>query len=307
MFHCRLSHVLRRSHPPLVPALAVAFVSGASVAQEAPTAKPPAPPPATNPLLGPSVAPAAVATTTLIQRDFAGKLVRLEVPPAEAAVKALDLDPPTRAKVDSVLLARSALLDRLVGDNLKLLVKLQAARQSQDKDETRKLFEELFEKSEPLRARGTLANELTGVLTPDQASRLRSMTEEYVKASIDERAAEKGSGKGLTLVESLRIQREAAREETFSIIGQELKRAYERTVGQRIADFDKLLKDFNVTPEQESKIRKIVQDNFTATYGKPTPQQRAKAFTEIYALLDAGQREQLLKRVAEERAGSHGR
>lgn len=283
----------------LVGILAVFFAALPTVAQDSPAAA--------SPLAGPSVAAAAPAKPTLIQRNFAGKLVRLEVPPAEAAVQALELDPPTREKVDAILLARSAILDQIVADNLQLLAKLQGARELTDKTQARETVQELFEKSEPLRARGKLIDELSDVLTTEQSAQVRSMTEDYVRAAIAERVADKTGGKDLSFREKGRVQREATREETVAMIGHEIRRAYDRTIGQRSTDFDKLLKDFNVTPEQESKIRKIVQDNFTATYGKPTPQQRTKAFWDVYAVLDQSQREQFVRRLGEERAASRAK
>ncbi len=284
-------------------------LSSAAPAQDTEAVRP-SPPTATsppNPLAGPSLATAPAPKPTLVQRDFAGKLVRLDVAPAEAAVKVIELNPPTRAKIDAILIARAAVLDQIVSDNLELLVRLQGVRDAADKSKARETYQELIDKSEPLRARGTLVDELTGALSVDQAAQVRSMTQKYVAAAIAQRVADKTAGKDLSFREKNRAQREAAREETLALIGQEFRRAYERTVGQRAADFETLLKDFSVTPEQESKIRKIVQDNFTSTYGKPTPQQRAKAFWEVYAMLDEPQRQQLLKRVAEERAGSRAK
>lgn len=272
--------------------------------REAATANPPTAASPAYPLAGPTLAPAAPAKPTLVQRDFAGKLVRLDLPPAEAAANVLDLDPPTRAKVDAILLARAALLDRIVSENLQLLARLQGLRESPDKAKAREALQDLVEVSVPLRARGTLASELAGALPAEQAARLRSMTEEYVRAAIAERAAEKSAGKNLSFRERARAQREAARDETLAMVGQEFRRAYERTIGQRTADFDAILKEFSVTPEQESKIRRIVQDNIVANGGTPTAAQRSNAFWDIYAVLDPTQREHLLKRVAEERAAS---
>jgi hypothetical protein len=295
-------------------ALLVAFglAVTCSMADDTPPASAPAKagaPAESNPLAGPAVGAQAgtAAKPTLVQRDFGGTLVRLDVPPAEAAVKLIELDPPTRARVDAILLARSALLDELVTNNLELLAQLQGARAGGGEDQTRAAMKQLMDKAEPLRARGPLIDELAAVLPADKAAQARSLTEEYMRAAISQRMEKASGGKALSVRERARAMREAAREEALAMIGQEIRRSYERTVGQRSSDFEALLKDLGVTPEQESKIRKIVQDAFLANYGKTSADERTKAFWSVYAELNDEQRQRVVKRLFEERAGARAK
>src|SRR5690606_30304765 len=91
--------------------------------------------------------------------------------------------------------------------------------------------------------------------------------------------------------------RDALRREMANIVGGEIRRSYERTIGAAARDFDRLLQDLNVTPEQDAQIRRIVGDSFQRNAGKSTPQERAKVFAEVYKLLDNQQKAEVLRRL----------
>lgn len=280
------------------------------------TAEPPAsknaPAPADKAVLrGPGVTETPAAPS-LVQRDFAGRIVELDMHPAEAAVRLLDLDKATAAKVDTILLERSAMLDKLVADNLELLVRLQGARESGDTQQTAALFQQLSAKAQPLRDRGQLAQELMTVLNNDQDAELRRLMQEYWRAVVKQELDDKRAAQTMdpdaepdaTAAPSRREQRadtrDAMRQEMQQIIGGEIRRAYERTIGSAAREFDNLIKDLNITPEQESKIRKLVGDSFQRTYGKATAAERTKVFWEVYSVLDDAQKAEVVRRL-----GSH--
>src|SRR5689334_3113710 len=85
-----------------------------------------------DPLRGPALKDQP-AKATLIERDFAGKLKRPDIPVEEAALPLLNLDAESRARVDAALAARAQVLDQIVVDNLELVVRLHNARQSGDR------------------------------------------------------------------------------------------------------------------------------------------------------------------------------
>src|SRR5436853_2085458 len=116
-------------------AITLALAAGAWAQDKAPS-KP-------DPLGGPRVnGGERVGPATLVQRDFSGKIKRLEVPPEEAALERLNLDQPTREKIQSVLAARAQVLDKIVVDNIDLVVRFANARQAGDKPEQIKLLGE---------------------------------------------------------------------------------------------------------------------------------------------------------------------
>lgn len=274
---------------PTVAALTASLLASAALAT----------PPAAPVLSGPKVqTPASNAKPTLVRRDFSGKLVRLDVHPAEAAVKLLTLDDQTRAKVDAILLERSRLLDQLVTENLPLLVQLQSARASGDKKAAARCLAQLSEKAQPLRDRGQLAQQLLAVLPPEQGRQLKSLIQEYWAELVREELASK-AGEQPTPDPSPRRadMRQVMRQQLLAIAGDEIRRAYERTISARAADFNDLLKDLNLTAEQESRIRKIVGDAFQNTGGNPTPQDHARAFAQVWPILDQSQQTALIRRL----------
>jgi hypothetical protein len=308
--------------------LAVAALAGApSPAAAQPPGKAPAPAPSTPParaaapsddaapLRGPAVS-IPDSRPTLVQRDLSGRVVRLDTQPAEAAVRLLPLDDATRAKVDAILLERSAILDRIVTGNLELLARLESARDGADPAERARLTRELAEKSAPLVQRGPLAAELIRALPAEQGAELRRLVQEYWKAIADEAAARPASEPAMAPDHDAADEppapaaggrgeadrRRAMRDEVLRMTGAEVRRAFQRTIGAQARDFDALIRDLNLSPEQESKVRQVVGDSFQRTYGKATPQERAQVFWRVYRLLDAQQQRDLLARVGARRA-----
>ena len=86
--------------------------------------------PAGEVTLGGSVVTNADAAATLIERDLEGKVKRLAVGPAEAAVKLLKLDARARAKVDAVLVDNAAAWDGFMKGNLKDVLRIAQGLQS---------------------------------------------------------------------------------------------------------------------------------------------------------------------------------
>ncbi|MGQ0627446.1 MAG: hypothetical protein ACT4PL_05015 [Phycisphaerales bacterium] len=293
---------------PLRSCLIIALLATPAIAQTAP-ADPKNPgtnqPPATKaPEPAPAATPAAPAAEldalggpkvvekqkplTLIERDMAGKIKRLEQQPAEAAVRLLKLTPEIRAKVDRLLADHASAMDQLVRDNLKTIVALGGARAAGQVDDARNHLRELMAAAGPLKDRGRLQSQLTTVLSETDRSEVRRLTNEYFTAVVKEKTDEAGG-------ESRVNMRELLFAEFAAFIGVEVSRAYERVVGQRTKDFDALLKTLNLSPEQEGKVRKVVGDSFTANYGKATPAEQARVFSEVYAILTPDQRQTLAK------------
>lgn len=244
--------------------------------------------PAPAPLGGPKVQPRQ-APASLVERDMSGRLRRLEVPPEEAALDLLNLDAGTRAKADEIIAARNQILDQIVVDNLDLVVKFANARQAGDRAEQIALLQELSAKLQPLNARGTLSAELRSVLPREKARQLESLVSEYRRAAAEDWMAEaQARGERMS-----RLQ--ANVRENLATLGLQIRRAYERTIASKAEDFEALLAQLNLRPEQESKIRTYVADFIQATRGKPTPEQRQALFVRIMGVLDPDQQRALVR------------
>jgi hypothetical protein len=274
--------------PPSAPAPAKAPAADAPKPTAAPGSD-------ADALRGPSVKTTDRPEPTIVERDFDGRLKRPAEGPALAALDRLGLDAPARAKVDEALQERNRIIDGLVRENLLDLAALANARASGDKAETKRLLGALLEKAKPVLARGSLADEIRRALPADTGAKYGRMVAEYRRAAMVERKS--GPGEDGQTPGTLA----AVLQENLQDFGAEVKRSYDRTYGAAGKDFDKLIKDLALTPEQESRVRQKVQAAFERSRGKMTEAAKAKLFLEVYAELDENQRKQLAERIGQER------
>lgn len=232
---------------------------------------------------------------SIVERDFNGKLRKLEDNPALVALHRLSLTPEQRAAAEKVVGDRAAALDTIVRDNLRLLVELAQAMQSGDTQSAGRLQAQAMEKAGPFLKRGPLVNELRPVLPEDTFAELRRMVDEYNALAAEDRMGDPMSGPrpgnkfGAMLAQG------------FEGFAAEARASYQRVVGQGGKDFENLIKILQLTPEQESAVRRIATDLFQKTYGKPTKRQQLRVFLDIYAELNPDQRRILAEHIGEER------
>lgn len=246
------------------------------------------------PLSGPSVKVQQKAPT-IVERDAEGRCRKLEIQPAEAAVRVMKLSPQTREKVDAVLVEQAAVLDTIVRDNFELIVSVAGAAQGGDKTQAAKYLGQLWEVSQPLRKRGALVEQLAKVLSKEEATQLRKMVLEYNGARTkDEENAAKQRGEKFDNAK-FNIN------ERLSIIGQEIKRSYERVIGQQSKDLDAIIASLNLSVEQDAKVRQILLDVVQRSGAKATNAQKVSAYLKIVAVLDKDQRTILYEKLREMR------
>lgn len=238
-------------------------------------------------LKGPTVS-APATKPTLVEKDFSGKLKRLDVPAEEAALRLMKVDDAARSRIDTILSERAAIIDKAVIENIDLVVQIHNAGQSGDKAEALRLFQEFAKKLEPLKARGKPVDEIASALPEDQREPYRALVSEYHQAQVaDTMAQARGRGEEMGL-------KQAAGRELVGAIGLEIKRSYERQIGSRKEDFEKLLASLNLKPEQETRIRNMVTEYGQKTKLNPSPEQKRAMFGKIYKELDAEQRKALV-------------
>jgi hypothetical protein len=242
-----------------------------------------------GPLSGPRVASPA-PRVTLVERDFEGRLRRLEASPEEAALSRLNLAEATRAKADAVLAARAAVVDKIVGGNIELLLRLSTSGQA-DRLEQVQLAGEAFDALRPLRERGPLLKELRDALPGAEAAELSRLVTEYRKALREEISAD-ARAKGERLG-----PRQAAARAYQSLLGDEIRRSYDRQIACGTAMLERAIGRLNLTPEQDTTIRNMVLDFVQKTMGKATESQKRDLFLGILVHLDARQRRELIRMV----------
>lgn len=249
-------------------------------------------------LAGPKVVERERTKASIVEREFDGKLKRLEQHPALVALDKLDLSPEQRAKATEVVISRNTQLDTIVRDNLREIIEAALAKQAGDQAATRAKFGELLKKARPFLDRGTLMSELRPALPIDQYQQLKNAVDEYNAAATKD-AMSSPSGKRQNRLG-------AALAQGFEGFGLEVKASYERVFADRNKEFEELLQHLDLTPEQESKVRQKVLDLVQKTYGKPTKAQQVRVFLDIYSELTPEQRKKLAQRIGDERQAERG-
>ncbi len=248
----------------------------------------PAPAAADNPLAGPRVGGDS-GSRTLVEHAYDGKVRRLEVPPEEAALERLGLDEPTRQAVGRILAERAAIVDRVVIENVPMLLEYRTAAEAGDRAESVRVLGEFLGKLDPLTKRGTLLDELAGVLSVGPRHEFEALVGEYREALREEarrEAVERG--------ERFRPRAYGVRENLLTL-GQEIRRSYERQVTGRIAEFDKVLAELALEPEREARVRALVTEFGQRTRLNPTEAQRRELFAAILKELTPEQAGRLLR------------
>ncbi|CAN5724730.1 hypothetical protein BH11PLA1_BH11PLA1_21800 [soil metagenome] len=257
-----------------------------------PGARAPMKPASSDPLAGPSVKPVKSAAT-LIERDAEGRVIRLEVNPAEAAAAAATLSPESRTKVNDVIVQQAATIDTIVRDHLGDVVRLAQVFQSGTQAEKIAAFGELNKLNAPVRQRGALVDQFAKVITKEEGEQVRVLVRDYYAALVkDEEAHNPKNGRAAS---NLMIA------EQIKVLGNEIKRSYERVIGQQTKDFDDLLKSLNLSPEQDAKVRGLVTDLVQKRGAKASGGDKVKVVMKIAALLDEEQKKILYAKIAEAR------
>lgn len=157
--------------------------------------------PARGPLAGPRVdaerGPAGIA-----QRNIDGSMQRPDVPVAEAALRLVDLDDATRAKVDALLAERAKAIDGIVRANLQplsgMLADRAAARNAAPgegasrREAQREQVRGLMEMFKPVLEKGPLEEQIAAILPEQARVAYLSHIDEHREMMIAQRRARGG-------------------------------------------------------------------------------------------------------------------
>lgn len=259
-----------------------------------PDAKPPAEQdatptaqPADDILSGPKVEETQ-AERSLVRRNFQGKVQRLDTNPAEAAAELLSLDASTRAKVKAILDKRAATLDKIVRDNLELLLKFQ---NTPDRRGKLALLRDAREVFKPLDADGKLQDQIAAALPKDQADRYKEILEGYWQTLVADAEQEARGGKDKATAAEIRAR------EVLLAFGTEIRRSYERQVASRVRELEDFLGKLGLPAEKEAKLRTMFAEFAERTKLKPTEQQRREFALKVLRELDREQQQKVLAEI----------
>lgn len=246
-----------------------AFLSPLASAQDSTPADP-------SPLSGPAVPDDA--SEPRVQRDFEGNMKPLEVRPEIAALEELTLSEAERLGVDEVLVKRTATMERLIRENIDLLLRAQAVREGNDPKARQALAEDFREAFMELAADGPLSEQLTTAMSDENAAKFNAINKEYWRELIGQEPGDGDRGRN-------RIARVAVK-----LLGQEVKQTYERMLGDGKEQLERVIGELQLTPEQEAKVRAIVTEFGQKTKLNPTGMQRVGLFAQIAKELTPEQR-----------------
>lgn len=265
----------------LVVIVAIASVSSAARADD-------------PPLAGPRIdQPGVIAAASLVERDFDGRLKRLEGLPVEAALDRMNLTDAQRDAAAKPLRDRSLAIEKILRENLKLVIDAQAAFKPGDDGRGQRAVAKLYELAQPVLGGPKPLDLAAAALDESHARELRRIVGEYTKAAVEDRMAGHVDGK-----KSDRFGAFVAENATgvFKEIELAAKRVFEG--GDR--DFQDLSRKLGLTPEQESKIQAVFIEMATAQNGPPDKLKQLQAILSAYALLSDDQRARLREHMAQE-------
>lgn len=246
-------------------------------------------------LAGPKVV-AAGPGLSLVMFDYAGRLVRLDRAPELVAVDRLVLDDDAARAVNGVIQARARLLDRPDRRKVPVLLELQGAIANDEVARIDAALAKLGRLNPVLASRGSLRDDLAASLTGEARTRFVAMVDAYRAAWIDEEAGGADGAEGA----AIRFERAARLAE--------YQASYERTLGQRQADFNELLGTLNLTPEQDAAVRGAVVGVFesAARTGRASGRELLGAAGTVLWTLDRQQRDELFKQLRRRSGREHG-
>jgi hypothetical protein len=278
----------------LASSAAMVVAAGLACASTPPPGDKPAPATPGEPasLAGPRIG-AKHDEKTLVQRDFDGRLKRLEGHPVYAALDMMDLSKDERAAAMKPLMQRSLAIEKIMRDNTRLVLEAQAAFKPGDDGRGQQAVVKLYELAQPVFAGGKLIDLAAAQLPPEKARELRQLVGEYMQAAVADRMAGNVDGK-----KQERLG--AFLGESGALFGKEVEIAAKRTFEGGEKEFKELSRKLDLTPEQESKMQALFINMMTKGYQKPSKGDQMKVLLSAYSLLTDEQRAKLREMMAQE-------
>jgi hypothetical protein len=264
---------------------AAVVIGSSAFAQETPPASD------ATALQGPKVA-AEKPPESLVQRDVAGKLVRLEERPEQAALKLLDLSPMEREGADAVLKAHAAAAAKLLSEHTDLFLKVQTARQGGASFEELAPLMREFEELVPELLRKPLVDRVSEALPEAKRARFHALVQEYGQAIVKEEAGAKGR-----VVPSGPF---AARRLESNLLLRDMGQALRARVTDQRERLAALVKAVEATPEQAEKIDALFRSQAQGPESR-TAETRMRLMRQLAELLTPEQRVKLRAFYRDER------
>jgi hypothetical protein len=230
---------------------------------------------------------------TLIKFNDRGAMVRPEIPPEEAALDLVNLDAKEKAATDKLVDERGAAVDKVLGNNVPLLLKFLGVAKLDNRTEQLEAIKELAKVPEftPLRDKVKYRDQLIAAMAPEKGVQYKQILSDYFSAlSQQSKETQTFKGKAATPEQSRGF-------ETLLAIGVEMRRSYDRQITAKGDKLGEMASKASLTPEQDAKIKAVIAEFQQKSAGKPTLEQQREAFTKVLKELNEGQRMTLLKEL----------
>lgn len=183
---------------------------------------------------------------TLVERNFDGTLVRLEMEPDMAAVLRLPLSQAARAQVEELVSDRIRWTDRYTRDHYRQIIEVRTALAEQQRPDA-KMVERLLQ---PVRQRERFTAVAQVALTAKEVDTARAMATEYrdaVRAELRKAAPD---------ATDLQIEARLELEEFGRMVAQSIQRRAD-AANARLREVAQTLE---LTPEQTERVRAIFME-----------------------------------------------
>ncbi|MEM1166868.1 MAG: hypothetical protein AAGI30_11325 [Planctomycetota bacterium] len=218
---------------------------------------------------------------TLIKRDFDGSIERIQGMHEVAALDLFELTDTVRTAIDDTLAERGATADRLAIDHIALLDQIRGAMQQRpqsqaERRERMQLFRDFRDAMEPLLDRGTMRDEIAGLLSEDTRATYLRVIAEYEEAIEAQRRGHAMPAMGMDDDREQSERRQRMRERLgqrlgpngalgmdrrdFQALARELGTSLRGIVEIAQRQLNAMLDAVDATPEQRAEFQRVLQD-----------------------------------------------
>ena len=237
---------------------------------------------------------------TLVERDLAGKVRRLEIAPESAALqkltRAFSLSKADIAPAEQIIAKRAAKVDAFVENNIDLLTKMGSAFAGTDKVDQTQLLLEAAGKLQSSLLESPMEQQVCGALPKQHQKPFNQLVRTYWDAVAEERLGDPATNKNAE--GKLESRMALLGQERAAALGKQIELSLQRSLKSGSLTYTYLMKGITVTSEQEPKLREFFATHAEASKGDATDEQNKKLFWQVYSVLDTQQQTIALRNVS---------
>lgn len=226
---------------------------------------------------------------SIVERDMTGNLRPIEFTPERAAAAKLSLDDEARRKVDHIIIAHRELLDRLVADNIDLVIRARTASAGTPALEKAAIIAAALQAFRPALEGPSLWEQISPVLPVAARERFDAMMLEYWDAVFRQAT---GGREPTTLEKSV-----ICVQHRFRVLGEEIRLAVDGLGNSGPLIVRAMTSGLSLSPSQHERLNEIARDFDTATLHQPSGDDHKRLLLQVCAALDEDQRKVVLARV----------